>query len=244
MGGLFSGLIGGVFIGAATILGALTIIFHNQFIDEENFFEKTFEIFLGLIFLLTATNLISPTRNLAFSFTCGLFFIFFSKKFIQRASDHNFAFYEKEEQRISLLLLLIFLKNIPLGLASGVSMNIANTGLSYSLLVVIGVNALLQGAVAAVCFKGLGLDPVLSFVGAMFIATVSLAASAVGGYMSKESLEIISNTLAFSGGALMSREIQNVLSKVKVRDRRFIVNPTLASGVVVTLILIIWKELL
>ncbi len=240
MGGLFSGLLGGIFIGAATIIGALTIIFQDSLIDEENFIERRLELFLGFVLLLTAFNFISPTWDITFSFVSGMFFILFSKRFIERTNDLNFSFHKREENRVALLLFLILIKNIPEGLAAGAAMNISHAGLSYSLLSIIILNSLFQGGMAAVCFRALGLDPILSTVGAMFIAIVGLGSSAFGGYMSKGNLQLISNILAFSGGAMMSRNVQEALSKVKVKS----VNPTLVSGVVVTLILIIWKELL
>jgi zinc transporter ZupT len=257
MGGLSLGLIGGFIAGCAMALGALSILLNKKTniavavnSDEEKSIEGKFEFFLAFLFAATAISFIKHPQphyvawSLMAAFFAGTVCFLFTHSFMNQAFSDNFALPKKGEKSAIFILIMIFLKNIPEGLAAGAIMNIDHSGLSYSLMSIIGLHALFVGVVCAYSFLTLGLDPALSFVGVLFLALVESVAGAVGGFLSQEMLSLLPLIIAFAGGALLSVKLRSVLLSKHIKHNKIFRNPSLVSGMIVMLIFIIWKELL
>ncbi len=259
MGGLFSGLIGGLIFGGATIVGSVAMLFFDQSFEHENKIEKKLEYLLGFLLVFIVLIFITPvfekfyqfsfSKNyelwsLVIAFLVGTLFISLATRFVEEMADTNISFKIYDEKKATILLLLTIVKTIPSGLASGAAINIGHQGLSFSIVTGIGMHALFQGAVAALCFMQLGIDPVLTMIGSLFFAFIGLAASAVGGFLGYQNLNFIPIIFSFVAGTLITPKVQEIFRKIEQKEGRWKLNPNFVSGVIVTVIFIVWKELL
>ncbi len=273
MGGLLLGMIGGLIAGGATALGSLTVLIKNNSFEEEKSITKKLELFLGFVFLITALNFNWPLFledmaraplynsndlwNFVLAFLAGVFYVLLSHKLVDGMFDEPTPFLERREQSATSQLMIILIKCLPIGFATGATMNIAHPGLSYSLMAGIVVHSLFVGVMCAYNFMNLGIDPLLTFVGSLFIAAATIVASGLGGHISGSGVKFVPFVLIFSSGAMISTKIYESLKSIKKAIKasmkfetrnynwgKYILNPTLVSGIIVTLGIIIWKELL
>jgi zinc transporter, ZIP family len=248
MNGLFLGLMGGVAASIATIVGALLIFFKIKF-NKESAFKLQLDFFIGLLLTITAVSLIYPTSiekniNLGIAaFVLGFLILILSKIMLKNVLE-SIAINNIEEQKAILFILVIMLKNIPVGLAAGASMNLSHGGLGNSLLTAIAFHNIFEGTVLALCFLSLGLDPLLAIIGVMGSGLISIASGLVGGYSSQESLIILPMLMAFAGGALMSTIMYEAIRLIIREFRKLLLSPSFVSAIVVMLIFIVWKEFL
>lgn len=254
MNGLLLGIIGGAAAGGTSVLGALTAIFQrNVKIHEERLIEYRMGIIVGFLFMLTAFSYLNPVLEKLYhgglasdyelwsvvaAFVAGLLMMLLYSEFMQDSLAEN----DKVRKENILLLLVILLKNIPEGMAAGAAMNIAHSGISYSLLGFIGMHQLFQGVVAAICLKNLGLENELALVGSMFIGFVAVIAGIFGSVMSQQYFMLMPVMMALAGGAMVSMPILRSIEKLKASQRKLELNPGVFSGLIVMLIFIIWKE--
>lgn len=248
MNGLFLGLIGGAVVSIATIVGALLIYFKDNF-NSEPLFKLKLDFFAGLLLIITAANLLYPNsieKNISLNiaaFFLGFLILILSKSILKIILD-TIVINNQEEQKAILFILIVMLKNIPVGLAAGASMNLSHDGVSNSLLTALAFHNLIEGTAVALCFLSLGLEPIMAVVGALVVSILAIAAGLFGGYFGQESLNILSLIMAFAGGALMSSIIQEALG-IAIREiRKILLKPNFVSAIVVMLIFIVWKELL
>lgn len=249
MDGLFLGLIGGIVISMATVIGAFFILFKDTSKNKIKFQKFKLDFFMGPLLAITSVSLIYPRSNdknvnlgLAAFFLGVLGFILFKKvikNFLETIVINN-----RKEKHAILFILLIMLKNIPVGLAAGAAMNIGHTGEGNSLLAVLAFQNFFDGAALALCFLSMGLDPLLAILGVFACGVLAIASSLVGSYSSQENLIILSLIMALSSGALMSTVMQGVFNIAKRESRKLLLGPSFVSVMVVMLIFIVWKELL
>lgn len=239
MGGLYLGFIGGAIAAGATTVGAMAIFFKNH--SQNSLLNFKLDFFIGLLLAITAFS--SPAWSIVFSFMVGILFSKASRLLIENFFMASIAL-NPAQQKTVYLLFLIVLKNIPEGMAAGATMSLTHAGLGNSLLTVIVLQNLIDGLAAAFCFLLLGLSPFLAMLGAMATGLVELFAGIFGGFMGHEIAELLPVIIAFSGGAMMSPTLESLLVKAKTESKKILVNPNFISGMVVTFIFIIWKELL
>lgn len=256
MNGLILGIIGGAIAGGTSVLGALTAILQGHSKSEladEKLIERRIGIVLGLLFLLTAFSYINPTLDKLYhgefardyelwsviaAFIGGALMMLLHSEFM-----HDFLSDQDKSKKENIMLLLnVLLKNVPAGMAAGAAMNIVHSGISYSLLGLIGMHQLFQGVVAAISLSGLGLEKELSFVGSLFIGFVAIVAGIFGSVMSQQYASIMPVVMALAGGAMISVPLLRIVEKMKTTQRKFVLNPGVLSGMIVMLIFIIWKE--
>jgi zinc transporter ZupT len=248
MNGLFLGLIGGAVASIATIVGALLIYFKDNF-NRESLFKLRLDFFVGLLLAITAANLlylnaIAKNLNLGVvAFFLGILILILSKSLLKSVLD-TIVINNQEEQKAIFFILVVMLKNIPVGLAAGASMNLSHDGVGNSLLTALAFHNLIEGTAVALCFLTLGLEPLMAVMGAMVVSILAIAAGLFGGYLGQKSLNILSLIMAFAGGALMSSIIREALG-VAIREiRKILLKPNFVSAIVVMLIFIVWRELL
>ncbi|MFA6238306.1 MAG: hypothetical protein WC635_13315 [Bacteriovorax sp.] len=239
MGGLFLGLIGGMIAGGATTVGALPILFKNKY--QNPLLKMKLDFFIGLLLTTTALNNIS--LSVVISIILGIIFVKSSKLMIDNIFMESIALNPSDKKSVFIILLLI-LKNIPEGMAAGASLSLSHTGLGHSILSAIVIQDLFDGLTAALCFLSLGLSPLFAFAGAVGTGIVEFFSGIFGGYMGHEIAELLPLIIAFAGGAMISSAIEEVLIKAKDESKKIVSNPHFVSGMIVMLILIIWKELL
>ncbi|MGZ3787017.1 MAG: hypothetical protein ACXVLQ_00760 [Bacteriovorax sp.] len=258
MGGLISGLLGGGIISGSMVFGSLLALMQSSSSREEEFIEGKMELVLSMAFFATALSFIHPAFeaiyrgsfsgnsemwSLMLVLVLAVFIVSLSRHFISKSVVSAAALNSDTEQLAATTLLFITLKNIPGGLIAGASMNIAHTGLSYSLMTGIAMHSLLKGMIAAQCFLLLGLDSALAFVGVMFISLIGFVAGVLGGYMSKEVLGLMPFLMAFASGTMLEATVHQISNKIKIESRRRLLNPSLVSGIIVTLLFILWRGL-
>lgn len=239
MGGLYLGFIGGAIAAGATTVGAMAIFLKNY--SENSLLNFKLDFFIGILLAITALS--SPSWSIVFSFLVGILFSKASRLLIENFFMVSIAL-SPAQQKTVYLLFLIVLKNIPEGMAAGASMSLTHAGLGNSLLSVIVLQNLIDGLAAALCFLLLGLSPFLALLGAMATGMVEFFAGIFGGFIGHEIAELLPVIIAFSGGAMMSSVLENLLVKAKAESKKILVSPNFINGIVVTFIFIIWKELL
>lgn len=248
MDGLFLGFTGGAVTSIATVIGSLLIFFKNNF-NKDTFHNLRLDFFLGLLLTITSVSLLYPTAiekniNLGIAaFFLGVLFLILSK-IILKSILESIAIDNSKEQKAILFILVIILKNIPVGLAAGASMYLKNGGVGNSLLIALTVHNLFDGIAIALCFLSIGFDPFITILGSVIGGVLAITAGLFGGYLGQEDLNVLSLIMAFSGGALMSAIIEEALGIVKKEFRKIISSPSFVSVMVVMLIFIVWKELL
>lgn len=240
MSGLLLGLIGGAVASGSTTVGGASVFFKKKF-SQDVLLKFRLDFFIGLMLAISAFS--SLSWLVVISLFLGIFFIKFSKLIISNIFLTSIAL-NSVDQKSVFLLLLIMLKNIPEGMAAGASMTLTNVGASYSLLTIIGIQDIIDGTIAALCFLSLGLSPVVAFLGALGTGAIELFAAVFGGYIGKEIAELLPLTMAFAAGAMMSSTLEELLIQAKEESRKILLSPRFARGVVVMFIFIIWKELL
>lgn len=254
MSALLMGLMGGAVAGVTSVLGALTAVVQNQkLVADEKSIERKLGIVLGLLFMLVAFSYLNPTLEKMYhggfasdyelwsvvaAFISGLLLMLLFTEILQEGVAG-----ERAKQESVMAILLILMKNIPAGMAAGAAMNINHQGLSYSLLSFIGIHQLFQGIVVALGLTRLGLEAELTIVGAMFIGFVALISGISGSVMSHHYFTLMPVLMAFAGGSMMSAPVSRLIEKIKNSPRKIELNPGLFSGMIFTLLFIIWKEL-
>lgn len=255
MSALLLGLMGGAVAGGTGVLGALTAVVQSHtLVTDEKSIERKLGILLGALFMLVAFSYLNPTLEKMYhggfasdyeqwsvvaAFVSGLLLMLLFTEFLQEGVAGERA---KQENVMSILLIL--LKNLPIGIAAGAAMNINHSGLSYSILSFIGIHQLFQGIVAALGLSKLGLEAELTIVGSMFIGFVAVISGIFGSVMSQQYFTLMPVMMAFAGGRLMSGPVSRTIEKMKNGPRKIELNPGLFSGMIATLLFIIWKELI
>ncbi|MDD4972847.1 MAG: hypothetical protein PHY93_00770 [Bacteriovorax sp.] len=251
MDGLFLGLIGGAVASIATVFGAFLIFFNDNFnfkFNKDSLSKLRLDFFVGLLLTTTAASLYPATfeRNINLgiaAFILGVLFLILSKSILKNVLA-AIVINNIEEQRAILFILVVMLKNIPVGLAAGAAMNLSHSGVGNSLLAALVFHNLFDGTALVLCFLSLGFDSLIAIMGAVLVSVVTIVASLFGSFLSLESLNILPLIMAFAGGALMSAIMQEAGSLVKKESRRILLSPKFGSAIVVMLIFIVWKELL
>ncbi|MDO9181731.1 MAG: hypothetical protein Q7U04_04955 [Bacteriovorax sp.] len=249
MNGLHLGLLGGLIASIATIAGAVLLIIFKEYLKIAALAELRIDFFVGLLLIVTSVSLLYPniidkTINLSIAtFFLGVLFFLLSKNILKNILE-TIAINNINEQKTILFILTLILRAIPIGLAAGASMNLSHTGEANSLLTILAFHNLFSGAAVAIGFLAIGFDPVITILGALTSGIVALVSGLFGGYISQESLTILSLVIAFSGGALMSTTLFDLLKFTKIKSQKISLGSSFASVSIVMLIFIVWKELL
>ncbi len=253
MSGIFLGILGGGVAGGAMALGAVSTIFQPQKISLEfKSLEKIFNFVLCGFFLAAAITYLNPSLEKNFhgslsnnyelwSVVAGavaglLLMLLFIEIVRERVAgeSRNHDFIEK--------ILFLMMHNFPAGMIAGVSMNIHHSGISYSLLSFLGVHQLFLGTLGARNLMSMGLETELSFVGSIFISSIAMISAILGTVISQKYVTLMPVMLAFAGGCYVGLPANELIEKMKNSHRKIELNPGLFSGMIVTLIFIIWKE--
>ena len=250
MNGLFLGLIGGGVVSIATTIGAFLIFYKNNYKKNlsENFNKEAIgklrlDFVIGFLLLIAA---IETRKNIAVVvdvFFLGLLFLFHIKKALGKVLE-MIATKNQEQQKAIVFILEGFLKNILIGLAAGAAMSMKHTGEGNSLLAALAFYNLFNGIAEAMCFLFLGLDLFMAISGVIILGSLAIVSGLLGGYILQGALNILPLMMAFAGGGLMSSVLQEASGFMKRDYCKFFLNPKFESAMVVTLIFIIWKELL
>jgi hypothetical protein len=252
MSGIFLGLIGGVAVSVATIVGALFAFFELNF-NKEFFTKLKLDFFLGILLLIAAISLVDMKiieKNIVFgmsAFITGIIFFTLSHVSLQNILK-TVDVKDSEEKNAIMSILTFILKNILLGFVTGAVMNITHSGEGHSLLTVLSFYSFFAGTSLALCFLVLGNDLLMVSLATLFITIFTLVSALFGGYVGQGSQAIISLVMVFTGGALVSTALQEAFTLIKKEFKKGFgkieLGPSFISVIGVMLIFIVWKELL
>jgi hypothetical protein len=252
MSGIFLGLIGGVAISVAMIVGALFAFFDLNF-NKEFFTKLKLDLFLGIILLMAAISLVDLKfieKNIIVgmsAFIVGIIFFVLSRISLQIILE-TVDVKDREEKDAVMSILTFILKNVLVGFVTGTIMNITHSGEGHSLLTVLSFYSFFAGTSLALCFLVLGNDLLMVSLATLFITIFTLVSALFGGYVGLGSQAIISLVMIFTGGALMATALQETFSLIKNEFKkgfgRIELGPSFISVIGVMLIFIVWKELL
>ncbi len=253
MNGIFMGILGGAVAGGAMAFGALSTILQPQKMSLEfNSMEKIFNFVLCGFFLAASFSYINPTLEKNFhgglthnyelwsviaGATAGLLLMLLFIEIVRERVARESRNHESIEK-----ILFLMMHNFPAGMIAGVAMGIHHPGISYSLLCFIGVHQLFLGTLGARNLLSMGLESELSFVGSLFISSIAVISAILGTVLSQKYVSLLPVMLAFAGGCYVGIPVNEWIEKMKKGQRKIELNPGLFSGMIVTLIFIIWKE--
>lgn len=253
MNGIMMGILGGAVAGGSMAFGAISTIFQPQKISLEfNSMEKIFNFVLCGFFLAASFSYLNPTLEKNFhgglthnyelwsvvaGATAGLLLMLLFIELVHERVAKESSNHESIEK-----ILMLMMHNFPAGMIAGVAMSIHHAGISYSLLCFIGLHQLFLGTLGARNLLSIGLEAELSLVGSLFISSIALISAILGTVLSQKYVTLLPVMLAFAGGCYIGIPANELIEKMKNSSRKIELNPGLFSGMIVTLIFIIWKE--